>query len=197
MAKTLLSRGSSAQTLEARVFMTLPVEPSNPPCPATLQRTLPRGQNRPRPTACKEKNIYLQNFQATGDLRVDQMTQGGERCRETGRARTEPETQRLRHWQAGRESTKELEREPTRRGGSPMKEGSPWKPRGKWSPNSNVAEKSQKLKTEGCLLIGFNSKSLTQLVGLQPPSLHSRRGMGRGWEGTRNVVKKRESQSSD
>lgn len=79
------------------------------------------------------------------------MTQGGERCRERGRARTEPETQRLSHWQAGRESTKELEREPTRRGGSPMKEGSPWKPRGKWFPNSNVAEKSQKLKTEGCL----------------------------------------------
>ena len=53
-------------------------------------------------------------------------------------------------------------------------------------------------RLRGDLWVEFNSKVLTQLVGLQPWSLHSRpprkdavdaseaRGTGRGWQGTRN-----------
>lgn len=78
---------------------------------------------------------------------MDQVAQGGERCRERG-TRTEPETHHLSHQQAGREPTKELEKEPTRRVGSPRKEVLPWKPKRKRSPNSSVVEKSHKLKTK-------------------------------------------------
>lgn len=72
--RTLFSRGSSAQNLEARIFMALLVEPSEHPCPAALQSS-------PQPTVGGNRHL-LQTFQTTGDLTVAQVAQGGERCRE-------------------------------------------------------------------------------------------------------------------